>query len=95
MYTTAAKLQELEFFTHLNKDFCSDLSWWNMFLAEWNGVSLLRYLSPSTRHDCCIQTDASGSWGCAASLKASGFNYCGMKDGHQWELWLRSWPPLY
>ena len=66
MYTTAAKLQELEYFTRLNKDFRSDLSWWYTFLAEWNGISLLRYSSPSTKHDCCIQTDASGSWGCAA-----------------------------
>ena len=66
MYTTAAKLQELEYFTCLNKDFRSDLSWWHTFLAEWNGISLLRYSSPSTKHDCCIQTDASGSWGCAA-----------------------------
>jgi len=66
MYATAAKLQELEHFTHLNKDIRFDLSWWHTFLAEWNGISLLCYSSPSTKHDCCIQTDASGSWGCVA-----------------------------
>ena len=66
MYTTAAKLQELEYFTRLNKDFRSDLSWWHTFLAGWNGTSLLRYSLPSTKHDRCIQTDALGSRGCAA-----------------------------
>ena len=66
IYTTAAKLQELEYFTHLSKDFRTDLSWWHTFLAEWNGISLLCYSSPSTKNDCCIQTDASGSWGCSA-----------------------------
>ena len=54
------------YFTHLNSEFCSDLSLWHTFLAEWNGVSLLRYSSPPTKHDFCIQTDVSGSWGCAA-----------------------------
>ena len=61
MYATAAKVQELEYFTRLNTEFRSDLSWWHTFLAEWNGVSLLRYSSPPTKHDFCIQTDASGS----------------------------------
>ena len=71
IYATAAKLQELEYFTDLSKDFSSDLSWWHTLLAEWNGISLLRY------------------------LKVSGFNYHGMKDANHWELWLRSFPPLY
>ena len=66
MYSTAAKVQELEYFTRLNIDFRSDLSWWHTFLVEWNGISLLRYTSPPMHHDFCIQTDASGSWGCAA-----------------------------
>ena len=66
IYATAAKVQELEYFTRLNSEFRSDLSWWHTFLAEWNGISLLRYTSPPTKHDFCIKTDASGSWGCAA-----------------------------
>ena len=63
MYATAAKVQELEYFTWINSKICSDLSWWHTFPA---GISLLRYTSPLTKHDFCIQTDASGSWGCAA-----------------------------
>ena len=66
MYATAARVQELEYFTRLNSDFRSDLWWWHTFLVEWNGISLLRYSSSPTKHDFCIQTDASGSWGCAA-----------------------------
>ena len=66
MCATAAKLQELEYFTGQNKDFHFDLTWWHTFLAKWNGISLLCNLLPSKKHDCCIQTDASGSWGCAA-----------------------------
>ena len=66
MYATVAKVQELQYFTRLNSEFRSDLSWWHTFLAEWNGISLLRYTSPPIKQDFCIQTDASGSWGCAA-----------------------------
>ena len=73
MYATAAKVQELEYFTRLNSDFRSDLCWWHTFLVEWNGISLLRYSSPPTNHDVCIQTDASGSWGCAAFFQGEWF----------------------
>ena len=73
MYTTAAKVQELEYFTRLNSDFRSDSCWWHTFLVEWNGISLLRYSSPSTNHDVCIQTDTSGSWGCAAFFQGEWF----------------------
>ena len=44
MYATAARVQELEYFTRLNSDFRSDLWWWQTFLVEWNGISLLRHL---------------------------------------------------
>ena len=41
MYSVAAKVQKLDFYTRLNKGFRSDLYWWRTFLSEWNGVSLL------------------------------------------------------
>lgn len=63
MYSTAAKVQELDYFTRLNKEFQSDLYWWHVFLGLWNGVS---FLQPRNTADVKIQTDASGSWGCAA-----------------------------
>ena len=84
MYATGAKVQELDYFTRLNNDFRSDLSWWHTFLAEWNGVSFLRQSSLSKHYDFCIQTDASGSWGCAAFL-----------EGDWIQLpWNNSWVPV-
>ena len=39
MYITAAKLEHLSDYTRLNKDFRSDLHWWNTFVSIWNGTS--------------------------------------------------------
>ena len=64
MYGTAAKVKHLDFYTRPNKDFCSDLFLWHTFMISWNGLSMLR--SGSEKPDFCIQTDASGFWGCAA-----------------------------
>ena len=63
MYQAGAKVKELSFFTHLTKEFRSDLFWWHFFLTSWNGFSLLRS-SNFGQADYCTQTDASGSWGC-------------------------------
>ena len=63
MYATAAGVRELDYFTRLNKEFRSDLHWWNTFLGLWNGVS---FFPPKKNPDSVVQTDASGSWGCAA-----------------------------
>ena len=65
MYSTAARVKELDHFTRLNLDFRSDLFWWRTFLLRWNGVGFLHSLG----HGCpslIIQSDASGSWGCGA-----------------------------
>ena len=62
MYQAAAKVKELSFFTRLTKEFRSDQFWWHFFLTSWNGLSVLRS-SNFGQADCCIQTDASGSWG--------------------------------
>ena len=78
MYAVAAKVQELDYFTRLNKEFQSDLHWWNTFLGLWNGVS---FFQPKVTPDIVIQTDASGSWGCAA--------FCGGR-WLQWE-WPSEW----
>ena len=79
MYSVAARVQKLDFYTGLNKEFRSDLCWWDTFLIDWNGVSFLQVARRSvTPHD-VVQTDASGSWGCAAHFNGSWF---------QWQ-----WPP--
>ena len=67
MYSTAAKLRKMHFITRLNKSFRSDLLWWHTFLQAWNGFSILRHPAISNP-DISAQTDASGTWGCAAVL---------------------------
>ena len=53
--------------SRLNASFISDLLWWDTFLKYWNGASMLRH--PAVSHpEFCAQTDASGTWGCAAVL---------------------------
>ena len=42
MYAVAAKVQELDYLTHLNIEFQSDLHWWNTFLGHCNGVSFFQ-----------------------------------------------------
>ena len=66
MYAIAAKPKEMHYFTKLDLQFCSDICWWHTFLTEWNGVSLLRRDNDNWTPEHCIQTDASGSWGCGA-----------------------------
>ena len=47
----------------LGSAFRSDLMWWHMFLARWNGVSMMNGVNPAQIH---IEffTDASGGVGC-------------------------------
>ena len=75
MYWTAARVRELTFFVRLNKEFRSDLHWWYIFLEIWNGLSFLRYVGPGSPPDHCVQTDASGAWGCAANFEGRWFQY--------------------
>jgi len=83
MYQAAARLKKLHHKTRLTKGFKSDLQWWNMFVTHWNGISFIAEPSSSAslRPDYCIQTDASGHWG------------CGARFGSQWlqHAWSASW----
>ena len=47
----------------LNADFRSDMMWWKIFAAHWNGRALI---IPQGPPDVTITSDASGSWGCGA-----------------------------
>ena len=82
MYSTAAKISKLDFYTRLNKEFCSDLWWWHTFLASWNGLSLLRSTSLHSNPHHHIQTDAFGSWGCGAYFQGQWFQ---LKWDSQWQ----------
>lgn len=80
MYSVAARVRELDYYTRLNAGFRSDLHWWHTFLQDWNGASFLQ-LTNSACPAITIQTDASGSWGCGA-----------FHNG-QWLQW--QWPPSW
>ena len=75
MYITTAKLKQLSHYTRLNKDFRSDLYWWNAFISIWNGISFLQAPFHQTNFDCSIQTGASGSCGCGAFSPSHWFQY--------------------
>ena len=75
MYAAAAKVKELNHFTRLSVEFRSDLLWWRTFMATWNGLSLLHSKAWSSPPDHCIQTDASGRWGCGAFLTGEWFQW--------------------
>ena len=57
MYSVAAKVKELDYFTRLNRCFRSDLYWWHFFLSDWNGISFLQLATSGVRPDLFIQTD--------------------------------------
>ena len=61
MYSTAAKIKNMWHFSRLNRNFQSDLHWWNTFINSWNGVSFLRPANSTFQNH--IFTNASGSWG--------------------------------
>ena len=75
MYSTAAKLKKMYFYSRLNTAFWSDLFWWHIFLQLWNGYSILRHPALLTPPDFTAQTDASGIWGCAAVLETEWFQW--------------------
>ena len=55
----------LHHFVRLNKEARADISWWAAFASRWNGIGLLSALG-KVRPTVCLESDASGSWGCGA-----------------------------
>jgi len=81
IYATAAKLRKLHSYIRLNLEFRSDLCWWNTFLTDWNGLSLLWWDDTEWIPSHSIQTDVSGNWGCTSFWSDQWF---------QW-VWLPEW----
>ena len=50
----------------LNSEFQSDLQWWDLFLEDWNGISVFANLASTSSPATELTTDASESWGCGA-----------------------------
>lgn len=87
MYTTAAKVKKLDFYTCLTKEFQSDLSWWHTFLTAWHGLSLLRGTTTPPTPELYIQIDALGSWAAVLSFMVSGSSCHGTVSGHHAIIW--------
>jgi len=65
MIDLSTTVREHDHWVRLNVGFRSDLRWWEIFLEEWNGVSLCGGVVPASPRD-TITSDASGRWGCGA-----------------------------
>ena len=83
MYNVAARVQELDYYARLDKEFKTDLCWWHTFLGERNGASLLQMAGYPLPPQYTIQTDASGTWGCGAYSQGRWL---------QWQ-WPQEWLP--
>lgn len=65
MINLSAVASELHHRIRLNKEFRSDLLWWDMFMEDWNGQSMFESVARSSPAG-TVTSDASGSWGCGA-----------------------------
>ena len=65
MIDLSAVASELHHRIRLNVAFRSDLLWWDVFLEDWNGVSVFSGVTRSLPVE-VLTSDASGSWGCGA-----------------------------
>ena len=52
-------------FIRLNIATRADILWWQTFIEEWNGISLM-WVTNTQEPDIRVVSDASGSWGCGA-----------------------------
>ena len=81
MINTSTYVKELYHHIRLNREFRSDLRWWSLFLADWNGTRIMSSRS-KLRPDFTLTSDASGSWGCGAFTSL-----------HEWFQF--TWPPSW
>ena len=51
MYSKAASIKKLHYFTKLDNPFCSDLHWWHTFISAWNGSSFLHVIAQQVPTD--------------------------------------------
>ena len=53
----------------LNAGFRSDMEWWSLFLADWNGIGMLAE-GEAPGSTGIVTSDASGNWGCGAFTRS-------------------------
>ena len=63
---------------HLNNEFQSDLMWWNTYLSDWNGVSMVQ--GSAKTQQVAVFTDVCGEVGCRGRWGTHWFQY--------------KWPPV-
>ena len=61
-------------FIHLSLPARVNIMWWYLFAEDWNGISMLWYVSKKTT-DVTVASDASGSWGCGTFWKSKWFHF--------------------
>ena len=62
---TMESARHADHWVRLNSSFRSDVIWWDSFLTDWNGVSML-WSRQAAAPAFVVTSDASGSWGCGA-----------------------------
>ena len=65
MVDLASTVRDLDHWVRLNSGFRSDLRWWDLFVVDWNGITMCDSLIHRTPV-ATITSDASGRWGCGA-----------------------------
>ena len=65
IFDLLARVAHPDHYIRLSAGFRSDLGWWERFLDEWNGISLMRAADKQLA-DVEVYSDASESWGCGA-----------------------------
>ena len=75
MIELSTSAHELHHHIRLNRGFQSDLEWWGLFLAEWNGVSMMVATGRNVPQ-AVMTSDASGHWGCGAFSSAGDWFQC-------------------
>lgn len=58
-------VKPLDGYIRLNLAARSDIKWWSMYVAQWNGTSMMTRFD-KTHPTKMVTSDASGSWGCGA-----------------------------
>lgn len=97
-----AAFKQGDHWVRLNVSTRSDIVWWQTFMEEWNGISLMPHTTPLST---VLETDASGSWGCGARWGTQWFQWGWQGPSAKWaiaskellpiiyalELWGRQW----
>ena len=78
-----ASVKSRDRFIRLNAEFRSDLQWWNRFLDGWNGIGILQDPAAEIVD---IESDASGSWGCAAVWGPHWLQWQWSEKAQQWHI---------